>query len=236
MRAPDEVNPADLRFGKCLVGTPWRMEPSVQSALDTLGEDGIVNQMSQAARNCVQIIPTDENEAMDVDLQKERAREMLVCLLWDPSSRVKGRPRFPLLELPMLSECSGADMLLIIGFFMKYGGDSIKCMTFDNHESHRLLRATMLGLHAPKPHIPWFGELEFESLPHCCLLKFNYNCPMFQGQYMWALNGVHHLAKNLANAIRTCVRTIQIGSYFVDVGSALDLGLPPAPYCGWLVV
>ena len=49
----------------------------------------------------------------------------------------------------------------------------------------------------------------------------------------FGINGVCHVQKNFASGLRSPIRTVQWGLFFVDAVSALDLGMPPAGYIGY---
>ena len=52
----------------------------------------------------------------------DHAGEVLLCLCWDPACKVAGRPRFPVLELPMAADCSAQEMMMILGDVMASSG------------------------------------------------------------------------------------------------------------------
>lgn len=61
-----------------------------------------------------------------VDGQKvHKADEVLEFLVWDPCSTIKGRPRYPLCTIPCRYECSGLEMLHMVGSVLESGGDYV---------------------------------------------------------------------------------------------------------------
>lgn len=74
------------------------------------GKDGKVGDVS------------DESWAWIEQGQIDHAAEILTCLCWDPACKVAGRPRFPILSLPMAAECSKWEMMMILGEMMEHSG------------------------------------------------------------------------------------------------------------------
>ena len=125
-------------FGRGLVGTAWRMRadlenPPTQSERNAALKGCLVTLTDEAGnpidrREPVVAPTTDSSDRPDDALlcdnysTIDHAREMLVCLLWDPASRAQGMPRFPLLELPTGTDACSVEMLQIIGEMMVNSG------------------------------------------------------------------------------------------------------------------
>ena len=56
---------------------------------------------------------------------------------------------------------------------------------------------------------------------------------IFQMLFRFSLNGPAHIQKNFANSLRSPIRTVHWGRYFVDVSATLDLSMPPGSFIGY---
>ena len=229
-----QVNPLRTRLGKGLVGCAWRTHhETVQESLEHCflelppSEVEKSEDSEKSANKRQYVIQTIDCAQMDF------AREMLLALAWDPLSKHKGLPRWPLLELPMAYECSRAEMTHLIGTVLLHSGYNVRSLVFDNHSSHKEITEALLGHVVCKPDVPFFSELELEPLPATCLLNFQFCIPRFQNQVINALNGPLHLQKNVVSACRSHVRTLYMGSFAVDFAACRDNGMPCGAYCGF---
>jgi hypothetical protein len=179
--------------------------------------------------------------AENVDLgEVEMANEMLECLCWD--STMQKSASYSLCQLPTAFSASTPEgmqweMLHIIGTIMLHGGGSIRSIAFDNHKSHELIKRVLLGqTDGIDPYLlartPFFGEIVHSSLPDHGLPRFPFRKAAFRGDFIWAVNGVCHLQKNIVCQMRSALRTIYFGNLWLDLSAARDLGLPPAAYSG----
>ena len=230
------------RLGKGLVGTAWRLDLGSALHQDTPPEAS-KKMLDKAVAGCLRALPSEEDgtdatqgalESMSADVGKpvDHANEMLEILLWDPACKLPGRPRFPLLSLPMAYKCSAEEMMYILGIALRDGGKTVKSLVFDNHSSHKFIKLCLLGHHVAKPGVPFFGQLEYEALPNTCLVKFSYAVPKFEGEAIWGLNGPLHVIKNVVGKIRSHKRTLMVGNLFVDAAGCRDYSMPPGAFCG----
>jgi len=187
-----QLNVVRTRMGKGLVGTAWRElgQGTKEAAAACFLQLPDASQNSESGQTESQ----DQNLLQKLDLANvDFAEEMMVALQWDPSTKIKGLPRFPVLELPMSYQCGMEEMLSIIGRCMEHSGFAVRSLVFDGHASHRLIKECLLGHRVSSANIPFFGALEFEPLPVCTLMSFNFSVPKYRGEPIYALNGPAHI-------------------------------------------
>lgn len=93
-------------------------------------------------------------------------------------------------------------MLLLLGHILDNAGSAIRSIVCDNHSSHKLIKQALLGQYAARPHVPFFGSLEYESLPMTCIPNLSFRVALIDGEPIYLLGGPNHLQKNCASAMR----------------------------------
>ena len=237
LKSPDVLV---LRVGRCYVGTAFDLK-SLDSTAESqaTGKGYLLLQTAAAADNEDQ----DDKEASSASSTQtpscdasslDYAVEVLECLVWHP--QVKSLPRFSLSSIPLSQECSGEDMLRLVGLALA-GCPAVKCVVFDNASNHNLVKSMLLGQStglsaASLRSMPFWGELSYEQLPQTCLPRFPFRKPVLHGEAILGLNGPAHIQKNFCGQCRSPARTITFGRFFCDFAATLDLCMPPGPYQG----
>ena len=126
-------------------------------------------------------------------------------------------------------------MLGVVGTILATGGWLIKGLVYDGHCSHNWFREALMGqfISLTKDDlagVPFFQDLEWESLPQSSLPRLPVQICKYQGSTIWPLQGVLHSGKCLSNQVVSPLRTIHLGQYWVDSTAARRLGLPPTAY------
>ena len=109
------------RLGKCWVGSAYMPNEDPE---DRPGCNGYIKLREPSEED-------DENDPCDMVLNTSkvtRAHEIMECLVWDPASCVKGRPRFSLCCTPMIYQTSAEQMLSLFGTILQHGGHYIRCI------------------------------------------------------------------------------------------------------------
>ena len=99
--------------------------------------------------------------------------------------------------------CHKEEMLMVVGKIMAGAGQAVRSLVCDAHGSHRLIKHSLLGLHAAKPGIPFFGELDYQPLPATCVQNLSYQAPFYDEEVILFLAGPNHLQKNIVGAMRS---------------------------------
>ena len=235
-----QVNAIQVRQGRGLVGGCWSEDAAEKgqnqtSDLQTCQDRSFIAISNEAHQPHVQYSSMKKFCTIDgLDMGRlELAGEMMECILWDPSNPIRENPRFSLAAIPMSTKSKKEQMLHLIGLILYHGGSGVRSVVLDNHASHALVKAALLGQFAAPSEIPFFGSLEYQSLPHNCLSNFDYKIPVYDDECIFFLNGPSHVQKNYVGAARSSCRTLYFGQYWCDMCTAQGEGLSPGAFAGF---
>ena len=123
--------------------------------------------------------------AQDIKVDRvNKASSILEVVLWDPAA--VRRVQLPVATTPFETNFSGPGstmrgcwfMLELMGMILKEGADIIRCITFDAHGSHSMIRKILHGQndgsYDDALRLPFWRDLEWVHLPSSCLPR----CPI----------------------------------------------------------
>ena len=97
------------RLGKCWVGSAFEMFAEEQQP----GRTGYIPLLDASDEDHEG--QEDQGDGVVDGGRVHKADEILEIVIWDPCSTIPGRPRYPVATIPMRYECSGLEMLQVIG-------------------------------------------------------------------------------------------------------------------------
>ena len=116
------------------------------------------------------------------------ANEIMECLVYDPA--IEGLPRLSVASIPTSYECTGVDMLHMVGAVMQHAGADIKCISFDNATTHFLMKKFLLGLSAGLPEsevkkLPFWRDIVYEKFPGTSIPRWPFAKPIVNGEVLF---------------------------------------------------
>ena len=144
-------------------------------------------------------IPLDGNDINVRNIAKSST--MLECVGWDPSMKKRGALSF--LAMPIEHHFAGAGasirsgvyMMKTIGRLMAESNDVIKCLVFDGHGSHQMIRKALHGQPTgldpdDLAQLPFFGQLQIEDIWDHVLPRLPIKIVRYKGESVNGLPGI----------------------------------------------
>jgi len=206
-----------------------------------------------AAEDASQIVikKRGQTEAEEILVQRNRplASEIESCLVWDctrhhsltleigafPVQSAAARDDRFESESDQAKKRGNWETLCRIGEILQ-ACESVKHVIADSHGSHAWLALWLTGQPVPlsdhlKSLIPFFKDLTFIDLPIVCF-PLGTRIAMKGNASIHFWSGIAHSQKNFVSQQRSNLGTIHYGNLWVDMCSALELGLFGVAYIG----
>lgn len=135
-----------------------------------------------------------------------KASSILEMILWDPASIKK--ITLPACTVPVETNFSGPSstvrgcmfFLELIGMILKQSGSTIRCLAFDAHGSHSVIKRLLFGQVAEKDleeiaKFDFWSELSWQELPSSILPRLPVRLCLHRGEVFYPLPGPCFLAE-----------------------------------------
>ena len=162
-----------------------------------------------------------------------KSSTMLEFVGWDPSAKKRGALSF--LAMPIEHRFAGAGssirsgvyMMNTIGRLMAESNDVIKCLVFDGHGSHQMIRKALHGQPTgldpdDLAQLPFFGQLQIEDLWDHMLPRLPIKIVRYKGETVNGLPGICSLAFKsvsfglyIPHSFKACSKTLELAQGMV---------------------
>ncbi|CAJ1436028.1 unnamed protein product [Effrenium voratum] len=190
------------------------------------------------------------NAGEEVDLSNvKRAKEVMQCLIWDPALEhcpcisLTSIPMHPAVSVPRSVEWLRKNQfglfetLITVGEILDATCHKVGFVFFDNASKHQWCKSLLLGKPVPiddpdLQSLKFWPRIQYIPLPRHEVPGLDYKAAFVGGHFVIPFAGVAHAQKNAAGQMRSALRTIYVGRYWVDTSACLQFGCPPAAWTG----